>query len=535
MFIKALMTHEAHLVREASRVLSEGAAKATEEQKLCQKQTHQSSARVYPSGSEFTICYEATQIMRAILGVMNVSISETLMGFYSVRRAYATFRGLAELPVSSVTADAASEKTVATAVSSRSQSIHTARASSRTTSLNSNTDQNLNAEAASKPVDSRQTESRPTSDIGAGLRQASGIDAIADPIDRFVYTSSHVGYGVLLLGISLIPPIFNTLLKIVGFSGDRDRGLQHLWCGGEASDGYGSIGALILFEYYSALGSTCEILTDELYPRPRLQSLLESMRTRFPDGRLWLIYEAQMAARDRDLDKAVRCVAKDQSSDLQQMKSLQYYVHSVFCMFMHRYEECRQSFEECIKLNERSHALSYFVAGAATVALYRKTKSPEEKAEYARDAERLFRLAFGSAGQKRFLAKRIPFEVFIARKVRKWEQRAKERNIDFIDAVGISPIDEMIYLWNGYGRLEPAHLEQSLTNLEWSENQGDKELQDEDIDERTVHTFLRAVILRNLGRRDEAKELLRQTISMDHRLIQGGNKDEWTCPLAHYE
>lgn len=46
------------------------------------------------------------------------------------------------------------------------------------------------------------------------------------------------------------------------------------------------------------------------------------------------------------------------------------------------------------------------------------------------------------------MARQLPFDVFVLRKVNKWQQRAQERSIELVDAIGVSPTEEMSYLWS---------------------------------------------------------------------------------------
>lgn len=124
----------------------------------------------------------------------------------------------------------------------------------------------------------------------------------------------------------------------------------------------------------------------------------------------------------------------------------------------------------------------------------------------------------------------------MSRKVAKWELRAKEWKVEFVDAIGVSPIEEMIYFWNGHSRMLEKDLELSLQNLSWSESSSNKHWDREGADERAILALLRASLLRAQRKHDESKDVLRsQILCHDKSLFKGNFKDDWTCPTAHYE
>jgi hypothetical protein len=207
-------------------------------------------------------------------------------------------------------------------------------------------------------------------------------------------------------------------------------------------------------------------------------------------------------------------------------------------MYMHHYEGTAHAFQKCVELNNWSHALYWYIAGAAYVELYRRNKltDPEAATKYAAEAKEFFQKVLPNIGKKRFMGRQLPFDIFVNRKLQKWEARAKDWNCDMIDAVGVSPLEEMIYFWNGTKRMQVRHLETSLENLAWSESAANPHWEKETLDEKAILHILRASALRNMNRTTEAKAILeKEIIPVDKMLFKGGLKDNWTAPCARYE
>jgi hypothetical protein len=140
-------------------------------------------------------------------------------------------------------------------------------------------------------------------------------------------------------------------------------------------------------------------------------------------------------------------------------------------------------------------------------------------------------------GKKKIVGRQLPFDVFIGRKLQKWQARSKEHNLDLVDAVGVSPLSEMSYFWNGFKRMKPENLNKSLERLGWSTSEANKiAWSKESVDEKGVHALLTATILRNLGRTEEARSLLEEhVLNHDKTVFKGGFKENWIPPCANYE
>lgn len=192
---------------------------------------------------------------------------------------------------------------------------------------------------------------------------------------------------------------------------------------------------------------------------------------------------------------------------------------------------------QCVDLNSWSRSLYWYIAGCCHVALYRQSLDDPKRAEaHAAKATMYIRKAPGFAGTKKFMARQLPFDTFVTRKIAKWEARAKAWNVPLIEAVGVDPIEEMIFFWNGYSRMTDEQLEESLTRLAWCESEANKTWSREGPEEKAVLELLRAAVLRSLNRFGEAKEILvTRVLNHDKALFKGHLKDNWVHPAAHFE
>jgi hypothetical protein len=92
----------------------------------------------------------------------------------------------------------------------------------------------------------------------------------------------------------------------------------------------------------------------------------------------------------------------------------------------------------------------------------------------------------------------------------------------------------MIFFWAGYKKMNAGQLETSLQHLSWSEN--NPRWPREDADEHAILALLKAVILRNLRRHEESKDVLRQNVlNRSSTDFVGQHKDDWMVPTAHHE
>ncbi|RMZ78908.1 hypothetical protein DV737_g3692, partial [Chaetothyriales sp. CBS 132003] len=520
-FMKAALGVEQEVMKEASDQLAEAEASAAQSLAKAQRDIsgRAPASAIYDKGSEFMLCQAEAQVMMAIVGVLNESLTESIRGFYRLRKAYLSLDALARMEDNFVK-------------SQRAQSLDRHQTASK--------------ESLAPSLPKAATPAKGAENVQpyapSALSHNPNSPIFSSPLDIFIHTGTNLMFGVLNLLISIVPPAFSKLLFIVGFRGDRDRALRMLWQASKFHNINGGLAGLVIFGWYNGLVSFCDIVPDEDpddgqsiagYPAGRLQALLHDMRTRYPKSNIWLIEEARMAAADRDLNTTLELLSRAGGSSLKQLEAMRMFEMSLVSMYAHRYQLCADSFLKCVDLSGWSQALYYYLAGAAHVAAYRECSgSDKDKAQQHKAlAEQYIRSAPSKVGKKKMMGRQLPFDLFVVRKVAKWSERATRRGCDLIDAIGVSPLEEMIYLWGGYKKMDDANLEHSLRNVAWSEGE-----ETDEVDEKAGLALLRSVILRNLRRHDDSMAVLkRELLDLEPQALRGPLRDEWPAPAAHHE
>lgn len=212
---------------------------------------------------------------------------------------------------------------------------------------------------------------------------------------------------------------------------------------------------------------------------------------------------------------------------------------ALYLMYLRRYDEAARCSLECINLDKWSHGFYYFLAGINYLELYRaqEDRSSPEKEGYAALARMNLDKVVPNSKQ-RFVGRRAPLDAFLNGKINKWRARATSHKCDIIDAIGVSPCEEITYLWSGYHCMRPEQLEAALASLHAYENlHKNPGIWNEEVDEFVFLAVLKAVCLRQLGRTGEAKGVLeREVFVHDLKAVRAGphaSDEVWAC--GHYE
>ncbi|KAI1415535.1 hypothetical protein F5Y13DRAFT_145622 [Hypoxylon sp. FL1857] len=579
-FMRSILGFEKEIMAEASSRLVDCENTSWNEMKKAQKEAKAGEDRIYPPGSEYSLVIADSQLMSAIIAVLHESLTEALRGFYKLRKAYLTLDEIMQAEAAYLKKKGLSSDFSKEQLASSSSSTSGARANGTDDTdtdlefvdadeahsgaqtplsyeghLSKGSDppeKRLSKLSLNSNATSKAQPEKPGTSGGPSTPGGLSSDIFNNPVDIFVHSGANMCFGSMLLLLSMVPPTFSRLLSIIGFRGDRERGINMLWQSSQFNNINGAVGGLMLLSYYNGLLSFADILPSDEdvekgaivgYPRARCKALLAQMRARYPDSGLWRFEEARILGNNRDLHGALKVLKSNTESKMRQVTALNNFEMSLNSMYVHDYSDMRDNFLRCVELNDWSPTLYYYIAGCAELENYRNAFHSKEKDEsqiqlHKKKTEELFLKAPTVAGKKRFLAKPLPFEQFVARKIQKWEERSKELGIDLVDAVGVSPTEEMIYLWNGTKKMQAPELETSEKALHWDRLTAPEEAQKKikaELDEQATRDVCRAAVARELGKLDEARELLDSILAMDKLAFKGATKDDYALPAAHYE
>ncbi|KAF9873637.1 mitochondrial outer membrane protein iml2 [Colletotrichum karsti] len=589
-FLRSVLGFEKDVMNEASKRLADTEAKAWADYKKAEREgSSDASSRIYPPGTEFLLIHAESQLMAAVVAVLHESLTEALKGFYKLRKAFVTLDGIMvheakaldkgskadPPPLRSRTSDdkmpgSFDDDEFADLDQKEDSEIEFVDASEVPKSgaqtpgsgaeKKSNGSQTPAQDLANLSLDSGT--STPQDDaklaplqVSSQMADDSDSDStvFSNPVDAFIHSGANMCFGMLLFMLSMVPPAFSRLLYVVGFRGDRERGVRMLWKSTQFDNLNGAVSGLILLGYYNGLMGQADIVPAEAdfdadaelvgYPAKKCAGLLASMRQRYPDSRLWRVEESRVVAQQRRLADAIQLLTTGQESKMRQVTALNSFELALAAMSHQDWELMQKTFLRCLELNDWSHTLYYYMAGCAELELYRNAvlekKEEDEVRRRKKKVEELFRKAPTVAGRKKFMARQLPFDVFITRKIQKWEDRAKEFKIDLADALGVSPAQEMVNLWNGTKRMNDEELHKSIKSLDWERCTAPAEVVEKmknTPDEASIRSVCLAAIYRTLGRYEEGREVLQtEVLSADRAAFKGPTRDEYPMPMAHYE
>jgi uncharacterized protein YfiM (DUF2279 family) len=352
----------------ASERLYEAETSAASDQTRSQQNAQTPNAfhsEIYAAGTEYALCQAIAQLMNAVVGVLNESLTESIKAFYRLRKAYIALDAIMKMEekfmeqrdihkvILPTTSDLSSSSIACPDTKSEASSLSSKKGTKAATAEQTELSSSRNGLTISSRGVSPDA-STGTSTPAKHIHHDPDSDIFKNEIDVFVHSGANFCFGILLLLISMVPPAFSKLLSIIGFHGDKQRGLKMLWQASKFHNLIGAMAALALLGYYNGFVRYCDIMPDptpgeadvEGYPQERLAALLAEMRSRFPNSQLWLLEESRMLGANKDLDSALDLLSTDKKSPLKQVEALCVFEKSLNALFLHRYDVCAEAFIE---------------------------------------------------------------------------------------------------------------------------------------------------------------------------------------------
>ncbi|TWU71231.1 Mitochondrial outer membrane protein iml2 [Metarhizium rileyi] len=554
-FMRSILGFEKEVMAQTSAKLADCENQAWADYKKAQKYAvpNHAAGRVYPPGTEYELVRAETQLMSAVVGVLNESVVEAMKSFYKLRKAFIILDGIVAVEAKA----AASQSTglgISNGVRSEVVSPRPSMSGTRTADgdgKNASTG-HLNIPEQPPGENSGYDSSRPATPPKLQSTYLETELELTDPVDAFIHSGTNMCFGLILLILSLVPPTFSRILSVVGFHGDRVRGVRMLWRSAAHENINGALAGMMLLAYYNGLLGAVDILPsardyDEDAesvgpPHDKCRKLLTDLRARYPDSRLWRVEESRLHANSKDVQRAIDMLSTGKESAMKQITAVNNFELAINAMILQRWDLMRDTFLRCLDISDWSPGMYYYMAGCASLELYRDAHHSGDVTEARRlksKTHEYFRKAPQLSGKQRLMARQLPLETFLQRKVQKWEEQARTLNVDLADAIGVSPAIEVCYFWNGQKRMAKKQLDQAVAHLKWERCTADAQVVSklrEEKDDMAVWAIGMAALLQGQGKMDDAVKLLDDhVLAYDKSVFKGGHKDDYVLPVATYE
>jgi hypothetical protein len=180
----------------------------------------------------------------AICAVLSGSVTEAIKGFYKLRKAYLTLDGIMEIESNYLKKRTGSREGTVTSSSvpiapiSQQAFANTPPSNGQEHQSDEKTSleipQSPNGNAGTQPLgldrDVENLSLHPTRVESKLLDIDPASVGITSHTDIFIHSGTRLTYGILLVVFAMVEnPVFNRILYIVGFKGDRERGTRYLW------------------------------------------------------------------------------------------------------------------------------------------------------------------------------------------------------------------------------------------------------------------------------------------------------------------
>ncbi|KAI5610166.1 tetratricopeptide repeat protein 39A isoform X1, partial [Silurus asotus] len=336
----------------------------------------------------------------------------------------------------------------------------------------------------------------------------------------YVHGQSHghfeggvkLGVGAFNLMLSLLPTRTLRMLEFVGFSGNKEFGLQQLQEGSAEHTFRSFLCNMLLLCYHTFMSF---ILGTGEGDVKDAEKLLQPYFKQYPKGSIFLFFAGRIEEIKGNIDAAIKYFEEccEAQQDWKQFHHMCYW-ELMWC-FTYKQQWKMAYFYADLLSKESAWSKAMY---AYMKAAYLSMLSTEERQPFGTTEVALFRQVPGL--KQKIAGKSLPTEKFAIRKARRY-------NVDNPVSLPAPPL-EMMYIWNGYtviGKHKDL-TEGMLKTLNEAQQKLEQNPRTEfSIDDQCVLSLLKGLCLKHLGYKEEAEHyftlvLCNETqIKFDHYLV----------------
>ncbi|KAJ6613668.1 outer membrane protein Iml2/Tetratricopeptide repeat protein 39 [Mycena sp. CBHHK59/15] len=474
-FLEAALGMETGLMAEATRLLTSSEAGARRAAKEAAKANGKGAAKGgrFASGLEWEILNADAVVL---LGLTH-ALSESYMGYfqcmYALNSAHSKFTKLYK------TVFPAGLDAYRTPAPSRKPSLQSISASLSAASISDVS--STNASGISTPASLAPSAPAPTpspsrsifgrwgssannSTLSVPASKASDASSVVSaerppdgPVEELIIAGTAFGFGLFNLVFSLLPKKVQSLVGLLGFKHDRALALRALAVaagvsedvagGATGRDVHGVFAGLVLMTFHGVVLLLAGYQADEAHTLRQYRAIVDSIEARYPTGALWILNRAKILRMAGDAPGAIDVLQRGLAGPqtFVQADTLLVFELAWTLLAQCRHQEAADAFVRLTELNSWSHATYYFIAAGCYVSLGNRAKAQE-----------LLDAVPELLQRKKVGGKDLPTEVLIRKKLEFYKEKQKRRGGDparYIEAVAISPADELAIFWNTHQRI----------------------------------------------------------------------------------
>lgn len=338
------------------------------------------------------------------------------------------------------------------------------------------------------------------------------------PVEELVLSGTAFGYGLFNLVLSLLPAKIRNVVGFFGFNHDRMLALQALAVSAARNDIHSVFAGLVLMTYHGVVLLLSGYQADEAHIIKQYKAIVSRVDGRYPDGSLWILNKAKIQRMTYDTEGAIETLRDglkpERKKSFSQADTLLTFELAWTLLSHRRYEETAKQFLDITKLNSWSHATYYFIAAGCYFSLK----------DYNR-AQKLLDKIPDQLDKRKLSGRDMPTETFIKKKLAFYKRKQARLGGDenrFVEAIRISPAEEIAIFWNTHARIESsiaiAHIQEwssltpAITDIEskyLATSVAKTENDDLDtVDELAIRSLLLGIVHRTLAEYTAARAFL---------------------------